>query len=85
MSTVIRPIKPMQTNKNCTDKIQKCLCKFHTYTSKLQKFNEFTSSKAQEKKKSVNCFWMWALQMNVLLHDINITTFLLVMQGKNKW
>jgi hypothetical protein len=50
MCAVIRPIKHMQTNKNCTDKIQKCLCKFNTYTPKLQKFNEFTSDKAQEKK-----------------------------------
>jgi len=50
LSAVIRPIKHMQTNKNCTDKIQKCLCKFNTYTSQLQKFNDFTSNKAEEKK-----------------------------------
>jgi hypothetical protein len=40
----------MQTNKKCTDKIQSCLCKFNTHTSKLQTFNEFTSDKAEKKK-----------------------------------
>jgi hypothetical protein len=39
----------MQTNKKCTDKIQNRLCKFNTYTPKLQTFNEFTSDKAQKK------------------------------------